>query len=79
MLPDSIALKDLKEIVQSMSNHMLVEKHGSQIFRNLLLAQRLQVHDQRIRLQQLNKVVVDENDACKVCCKKIGKRLVIAL
>ncbi len=74
LLPTVIPVNAVEEFLQSTTNHLLIERHSGQIFRNLLLAQRLQVHEQRIRLQQFNKVVVDEHVMCRVCQKRIGKR-----
>lgn len=74
LLPCSVPVSLLKQFLQSMAYHLLVERHGGQIFKNLLLAQHLQVNNQRIRLQQLNKIVIDEHDLCRVCQKRIAKR-----
>ncbi|CAG2162241.1 unnamed protein product [Oppiella nova] len=71
LLPASVPVLAIEEFLQSTTNHLLMERHSKQIFRNLLLAQHLQVQQQRIRLQQ-NKLVVDEHDSCRVCHKRIG-------
>lgn len=77
LLPLTTPVVAIEPFLHSMTNHLLIERHSGQIFRNLLLAQRLQVNEQRIRLQQFNKVVVDEHDICRVCQKRIGKSVFV--
>ncbi|CAG2105091.1 unnamed protein product, partial [Medioppia subpectinata] len=74
LLPPSVPVLAIRHFLHSTTEHLLQERHTKQIYRQLLLAQHLQVQQHRIRLQQYNKVVVDEHDICRVCQKRIGKR-----
>lgn len=73
LLPNLPAAR-IREYLESMNKHLLQKKHEGQIFRNLLLSQHLQVQDQRIKLQEANKVIIDDHSLCAVCHKRIGKR-----
>ncbi|XP_054155821.1 vam6/Vps39-like protein [Oppia nitens] len=77
LLPPDIPVVAVEEFLHLTTDHLLRARHSGQIFRNLLLAKRLQVHKQRIRLEQLSKLVVDEVDLCQVCHKRIGKSVFV--
>ena len=74
LLPATMPLRSVRIFLESVTKHFLTERREGQIFRNLLLAQHLQVQAQRIELQQSLKIVVDEQDVCNYCQKRIGKR-----
>lgn len=77
LLPAQMPLRSVRIFLESVTKHFLTERREGQIFRNLLLAQHLQVQAQRIQLQQSLKIVVDEQDVCNYCLKRIGKRWVL--
>ena len=76
ILPSNIPLSWVTTFLETVTKHIVKEKHDTQIFRNLLLAQHLNVQNVRIKLHREHKIVIDESNQCKVCQKKLGKRYI---
>ena len=74
ILPSNIPLSWVTTFLETVTKHIVKEKHDTQIFRNLLLAQHLNVQNTRIKLHREHKIIIDESNQCKVCQKKLGKR-----
>lgn len=73
LLPDSIALSEIKEFLTRSMVEKLQDRRFGQIYRSLLMSQHIKVQGQRVRLQQSNRVIIADNDLCNSCQKRIGK------
>lgn len=72
-LPDEFNLLDLKNYLSATFKKKLQESHEKEMFRQLMMAKFYQVQKTWIQLQQVNKVVIDDETSCEVCDKKIGR------
>ena len=73
LLPSQTPIFKLKHFLETVAKHTQRERKSGQIFRNLLLSQHLQIQGQRIRIQQSHKIIIEDNDLCRCCHKRIGK------
>lgn len=79
LLPSQTPIFKLKHFLETVAKHTQRERKSGQIFRNLLLSQHLQIQGQRIRIQQSHKIIIEDNDLCRSCHKRIGKTSVSLL
>lgn len=79
LLPSGTPIARLKHFLETVTKHTLKERKSGQIFRNLLRSQHLQIQGQRIRIQQSHKIIIEDNDLCRCCHKRIGKTYVYCL
>ena len=73
LLPPETLLREMKPFLEVVTKQTLKERKASQIHRNLLSAQKMEVQGQKIRIQQSHKIVVEDTDLCRYCQKRIGK------
>eukprot|EP00794_Sanderia_malayensis_P017256 gene17256-18981_t len=73
LLPPLTQIKDVCSFLNNILESKMIERRHSQIFRSLLYAEHLQVHEQRIFYQSQKCTIIDER-ACRVCHKRIGTR-----
>lgn len=77
LLPkEYVSVNQVQPFLEKVTKKVLQDRKTGQLHRHLLLSQNLQVKGTRIRLQQANKVVIEDSDLCRVCQKRIGKRSV---
>jgi hypothetical protein len=75
LLPkEDVCVKSIQAFLEKVTVKTLSDRKKGQLHRHLLLSQNLQVKGTRIRLQQINKVVIEDSDLCRVCQKRIGRR-----
>lgn len=74
ILPSTIPMSALSNYLQTVIRHLLKERRNGSVLKNHLMSQYLSLQDQRIRLYQNHRVLVDESDVCKECLKKLGTR-----
>lgn len=72
-LPDTIPISSISVFLTNVIKSLIHRKHEVQVHRNLLLAQYLNVQQQKIIIHK-NKVVIDEHNLCKCCGRRLGKR-----
>lgn len=73
LLPDSTSLQSINDFLCRSIIEKLQTRRFGQIYRSLLMSQFIEVQGQRVRLQQSHRVVIDDNDLCHCCQKRIGK------
>ncbi|XP_076345716.1 vam6/Vps39-like protein [Tachypleus tridentatus] len=72
VLPSSIYLSQLHKFFERILDEQLAKCHSAELMKSLLLAEHLQVQEQRIQCHS-HKIVIGEFDICRVCQKRIGK------
>lgn len=77
LLPPGTGIAKLRHFLEMVTKHTQKERKSGQIFRNLLRSQHLQTQGQRIRIQQSHKIIIEDNDLCRSCQKRIGKTYVL--
>lgn len=71
LLPANTKIKDILGYLENVLELTASTKHHSQVLRNLLFSESLQVHEQRMFYEK-EKIIITDFDVCKVCKKRIG-------
>lgn len=71
LLPPSIKIQDILTYLENVLELKSATKHRSQVLRNMLFSESLQVHEQRMFYQK-EKIVITDLKSCVVCKKRIG-------
>lgn len=77
LLPaDLMKCQNLSPFFESMLNRLSRNKHNVQIINRLMLALELQIHETKI-MCQVKKFVVNDEQICKECNKRMGKSAMV--
>ncbi|XP_053207667.1 vam6/Vps39-like protein isoform X2 [Panonychus citri] len=71
-LPSTINIISIKSFLETVTMHLIKDRHDGLMYRNLLLSQHLAVQQARLKLHQEYKIIVEDSDKCKECQKRIG-------
>lgn len=71
LLPPGIKIKDILVYLENVLELKSATKHRTQVLRNMLFSESLQVHEQRMFYEK-EKIVITDLKSCVVCKKRIG-------
>lgn len=72
-LPSEMNINLITEYLSAVFRRKVQENHEIEIFRQLVMSKFYRVQKSWIKLQQANKVLIEDSTICQVCTKRIGR------